>query len=139
MTVLRSTPVRTDVRAATLAAAREALAICEGADRLAELAEGAVGVDDNRMFSLLDERERMLAGLAGYLAVLEPRAPQAESLVRDLCAALSVSERRNETLAARVVGRIDALREELATVQRAGSAVVGYAPLGTTPHVDRVR
>jgi hypothetical protein len=139
MTGLRSTPTRTAVRTSALVAAREALAICESADRIAERAASVVGVDDERLSTLLEERERMLAGLANHVAALENGQENARSLVDEVCAALSESERTTAALAARVADRIAELQAELATVQRAGSAGLGYAALGTTPHVDRVR
>jgi hypothetical protein len=122
-----------------MVAAREALAICEGADRIAERAASLVGVDDERLITLLEERERMLAGLAMHVALLEPGKGGAEPFVQDVRAALSASERTTAALAARVADRIAELQAELATVQRAGSAGVGYAALATTHHVDRVR
>ena len=135
------------------AAAREALAICAGADRVAEQASRAVGVDDERLFSLLAERERMLSGLARHIAALERRpsadgtllatgerlVEDADALVAEVCEALSASQRTTMALAMRVADRVAELREELATVQRAGSAGLGYAEPGVSRQVDRIR
>lgn len=151
-THLRITPPES--RAAAEAAAQEALAVCEGADRIAEHAWNAVGVDDERLFSLLEERERMLAGLADHITTLKRQRHSADggkvaaservleetdAVVARVCEALSASQRTTMALAVRVADRVAELREELATVQRAGSAGLGYATLGGSPHVDRVR
>lgn len=134
-----STPARADNSAAARIAAREALAVCGDADRIAEQAASVMGVDDERLFALLDERERMLAGLASHIAALAGVKADAGALVDEVLAALSASERTTAALAAQVTHRVTDLRGELLSVQRAGSARLGYATLGTSPHVDRVR
>jgi hypothetical protein len=140
-------------RAEARAAAQQALAICAGADRIAGEASEALGTDDERLFSLLEERERMLASLAGPLATLGPRhaadgltlaaseraVDDADALVDQVCEALSASQRRTATLAMHVAVRVAELRAELRTVQRAGSAGLGYATFGGPRLVDRVR
>ena len=151
---INSLESRAAAKAAASAAARDALAACAGADRIAEQAWNAVGVDDERLFSLLEERERMLSGLADHITTLKLQRHSADggkvaaservldetdAVVGQVCEALSASQRTTMALAMRVAERVAELREELASVQRAGSAGLGYATLGTAPHVDRVR
>ena len=124
------------------AAARQALALCTRADAAADEAQRAVGVDDDRLFSLLEQRDEMLRDLAEHLVVLRLERPTADSplfaateravdeadaLITDVCAALSVSQRVTMELAARVAHRASEIRAELDAVQRAGSAGIGYA------------
>ncbi len=124
------------------AAARQALALCTRADAAADEAQRVVGVDDDRLFSLLEQRDEMLRDLAEHLVVLRLERPTADSplfaateravdeadaLITDVCAALSVSQRVTMELAARVAHRASEIRAELDAVQRAGSAGIGYA------------
>ena len=124
------------------AAARQALALCTRADATADEAQRVVGVDDDRLFSLLEQRDEMLRDLAEHLVVLRLERPTADSplfaateravdeadaLITDVCAALSVSQRVTMELAARVAHRASEIRAELDAVQRAGSAGIGYA------------
>ncbi len=132
------------------AAARNALALCASADAAAREAEHAVGVDDHRLFSLLEQRDEILRDLAEQLIVLRLERPTADSplfaateravdeadeLISDVCAALTTSQRVTMELAARVERRSAEIRAELNAVQRAGSARIGY---GTPTHVHVV-
>lgn len=113
-----------------------------------------VGVDDDRLFSLLEQRDEMLSDLAEQLVVLRAERPTADSplyaatekavdeaddLIAEVCAALSVSQRVTMELAARVARRAAEIRSELDAVQRAGSAGVGYATLSNPHLVDSRR
>lgn len=135
-------------------AARKALAICATADALAREADASLGVDDDRIFSLLEQREQMLVDLADHVATLRFERPTADSplfaaserviddadaLITDVCAALSTTQRATMALAVRVADRSNALRAELAAVQRAGSAGLGYAALSSAHQLDRSR
>jgi len=135
-------------------AARHALAICASADALAREASVSLDDDDDRMFSLLEQREEMLLDLADHVATLRRERPTADSplyaaservideadaLVTDVCAALHATQRATMMLALRVSARTDLLREELAAVQRAGCAGVGYAALAQPHQLDRMR
>ena len=135
-------------------AAREALAICDSADVLAREAGDSLGVDDDRLFSLLEQREQMLADLAEHVVTLRLERPTADSplfaateravddadaLVTEVCTALTTSHRATMALAVRVADRAKALRAELAAVQRAGSAGVGYAMLPISRQLDNLR
>jgi len=135
-------------------AARDALAICASADALAREATVAVGTDDDRLFSLLEQRDEMLQDLAEHLVNLKHERPTADSalfaateravddadaLIASVCAALSSSQRVTMELAARVARRADELRTELDAVQRASSAGLGYASMTTAHSVDRFR
>ncbi len=135
-------------------AAREALAICESADALARDADESLGVDDERLFSLLEQRDRMLADLAEHVVTLRFERPtadgtvfaateravdDADALVTEVCTALTKSHRATMALAMRVSERAKALRAELAAVQRAGSAGIGYAMLPTPRQFDNLR
>jgi hypothetical protein len=134
--------------------ARRVLWLCADADRIGEQAAADVGVDDDRLFLLVEARDVVLTDLATQIAFLKQKrreadgrgfAPtgqvvnEANTLITEVCEALSASHRATMVLAERVAERVAELREELATVQRAGSAGLGYAALDTSPHVDRVR
>jgi len=129
-------------------AARKALAICESADEMARQATASLDVDDDRLFSLLELREQMLLDLTDQVDTLRLERPTADSplfaatervvddadaLVTEVCTALSTSHRATMVLAMRVADRASELRSELAAVQRAGSASIGYA-MPPTPH-----
>ena len=135
-------------------AAREALAICESADALAREAGDSLGVDDDRLFSLLEQREQLLADLAEHVVTLRFERPtadgtvfaateravdDADALVTEVCTALTKSHRATMALAMRVSERAKALRAELEAVQRAGSAGIGYAMLPTPRQFDNLR
>lgn len=135
-------------------AARKALAICDSADELARQATASLGVDDDRLFSLLEQREQMLVDLAEQVVTLRLERPTADSplfaatervvddadaLVTEVCTALSTSHRATMALAMRVADRASELRSELAAVQRAGSASIGYATTPTPHQLDSFR
>ena len=143
----RPTPAREE-------AARNAMAICANADAAAHEATRIVGVDDDRLFSLLEQRDEMLRDLTEHLVVLRLERPTADSplyaateravdeadaLIADVCAALSVSERVTMELASRVARRAAEIRLELDAVQRAGSAGIGYAAHSAPTVVDSRR
>jgi hypothetical protein len=135
-------------------AAQAVLGICATVDALADDAHASLGIDDDRLFSLLEQREQMLVDLSDHIATLRLERPTADSalfaasekvveesdaLISDVCVALARSNRATMTLAVRVQERVDALRAELASVQRAGSAGIGYAKFASSAHLDRVR
>ncbi len=136
------------------AAARSAMALCARADHAAREAEAVVGIDDGRLFSLLEQRDEMLSDLAETLVVLRAERPTADSplfaatervvdeadeLITEVCAALSMSERVTMELAARVARRAAEIRAELDAVQRAGSAGVAYGQASVVHLVDSRR
>lgn len=147
--------MRSEVRAqAREHAARRAVAICRTADEMAHQAVASVGVDDDRLFSLLEQREQMLADLAEHLVVLRFERPTADSplhaasermvdeadaLVSEVCDALTTAQRATMSLAVRVSERAAELRSELAEVQRAANAGMGYSAMVSGSQVDRVR
>ncbi len=136
------------------AAARGALAICANADALAREAGDVVGQDDDRLFSLLEQRDEMLQDLSEHLVMLRLERPTADSplyaateravddadaLLTDVSAALSTSHRVTMELAAKVARRTDEIRRELDAVQRASNAGLGYAVAAGAHLVDRLR
>lgn len=136
------------------AAARGALAICASADALAREASDAVGQDDDRLFSLLEQRDQMLQDLSEHLVMLRLERPTADSplyaateravddadaLLTEVSAALSTSHRVTMELAAKVARRTDEIRSELDAVQRASSAGLGYGAAAGVHLVDRLR
>jgi len=140
--------------AARTEAAQTALALCANADAAAREAEQLVGVDDARLFSLLEQRDEMLHDLAEQMVVLRLERPTADSalfaateravddadeLITEVCAAVATSQRVTMELAARVARRASEIRAELDAVQRAGSARMGYAQPTTTHLVDSLR
>ncbi len=135
-------------------AAHRARALCARADAAALEAKQVIGHDDDRLFSLLEQRDEMLRDLAEQLVVLRLERPTADSplfaateravdaadeLITEVCAALSVSERVTLELAARVAHRASEIRAELNMVQRAGSAGIGYAAHTAPTVVDSRR
>jgi hypothetical protein len=141
-------------RATRAHAASEALSICQGADGIAQAATAAIGVDDERLFALLEQRERMLAGLAEHIVTLklnrtsaddplfaasERVVDDADAVVARVCEALSSSHRTTVALAMRVAERVAVLRDDLANVQRAGNAGSAYAAMSPVHQVDRFR
>lgn len=142
------------MKAARELAARRAVALCRDADVMAHEATASVGVDDDRLFSLLEQREQMLADLAEQLVSLRYERPTADSamfastervvddadaLVTEVCDALTAAHRATMSLAVRVSERAAELRAELADVQRAATASTGYGSLVSGLQVDRVR
>ena len=136
------------------AAARGALAICAGADALAREAGEVVGQDDDRLFSLLEQRDEMLQDLSEHLVMLRLERPTADSplyaateravddadaLLAEVSTALSTSHRVTMELAAKVARRTDEIRRELDAVQRASSAGLGYGAATGAHLVDRLR
>ena len=136
------------------AAARGALALCATADALAREAVGVVGQDDDKLFSLLEQRDEMLRDLSEHLGMLRRERPTADSplyaateravddadaLLTEVSAALSTSHRVTMELAAKVARRTDEIRAELDAVQRASSAGIGYGAVTGAHLVDRLR
>jgi hypothetical protein len=136
------------------AAARGALAICASADAIAREAVDVVGHDDDRLFSLLEQRDEMLQDLSEHLVLLRLERPTADSplyaateravddadaLITEVSAALTTSHRVTMELAAKVARRTDEIRRELDAVQRAGNAGIGYGAAASAPLVDRRR
>jgi hypothetical protein len=126
------------------AAARRALTLCVDADAAAQEAERVMGVDDDRLFSLLEQRDEMISDLAEQIAVLRSQRPTADSalyaateravddaddIIADVCAAVSATQRVTMELAARVARRVAELRGELDEVHRAGNASIGYSAM----------
>jgi hypothetical protein len=136
------------------AAARGALAICASADAIAREAVDVVGHDDDRLFSLLEQRDEMLQDLSEHLVLLRLERPTADSplyaateravddadaLLTEVSAALTTSHRVTMELAAKVARRTEEIRRELDAVQRAGNAGIGYGVAAGAPLVDRRR
>jgi hypothetical protein len=113
-----------------------------------------VGHDDDRLFSLLEQRDEMLQDLSEHLVLLRLERPTADSplyaateravddadaLLTEVSAALTTSHRVTMELAAKVARRTDEIRRELDAVQRAGTAGIGYGVAAGAPLVDRRR
>ncbi|MCO4099379.1 MAG: hypothetical protein HEQ38_08260 [Gemmatimonas sp.] len=142
--------------ASRIRAARAALSICAHADALALEADSEVdtAADDHRLFALLEQREVMLQDLAEQLLVLRLHRPTADSalyaatervvdeadtLVADVCSAVSTSHRLTMALAAKVARRSEEIRAELDAVQRASTASTAYGMPGGPRLVDHLR
>jgi hypothetical protein len=133
------------------AVARQVLSMCAGIDAITAEAHASLGLDEDRLFALLETREQMLLELAESVAVLQHSRPaadnalfaateravdDADALIATVCDALQSSERATKALAARVAERVEQLREELAAVQRATSVSSAYQLGGHSRHVD---
>jgi hypothetical protein len=140
-------------RAARQATARHLLEVCATVDAVTAEASAAVGLDDDRLFALLETREQMLQDLSEQLVTLQQLRPaadnalfaateravdEADQLIASVCDALATSQRATMVLAAKVSSRIDALRDELAAVQRSSSAGSAYQ-VGAAPHAVDLR
>jgi len=135
-------------------AAQNVLMLCATADAVAREADRQIGVDDERLFSLLEQRDELLSDLAEQLVTLRAVRPtadnalfaateravdDADAMITEVSAALAVSQRVTMELAARVARRVAELRAELDTVQRAGSASIGYGTVSAPRLVDSRR
>ncbi|MBA3917181.1 MAG: hypothetical protein C0516_01180 [Gemmatimonas sp.] len=135
-------------------AAREALALCAGADALAREAAATALADEHRLLALLEQREEMLQDLAEQLLILRTERPTADSalfaatervvdeadaLIADVCSAVSTSHQITLDLAAKVARRTEEIRAELDAVQRTSVASVGYGAMAAPRLVDRFR
>lgn len=136
------------------AAAREALALCAGADELAREAAATALADEHRLLALLEQRDDMLQDLAEQLVILRTERPTADSalyaatervmddadaLVAEVCSALTASHQVTLDLAAKVARRTEEIRAELEAVQRTSVASVGYGAMAGPRLVDRFR
>jgi hypothetical protein len=142
-------------------AARAALELCARVDALAREVEVEVTSpsDDDRLFELLEQRDTLLTDLADQLVVLRHARPaddsihfthtertldEVESLIAEVMAAVSRSERETMALVAQLAGRADEIRAELGQLNRISSASAGYGSTGgrvampTPQAVDRI-
>lgn len=135
---LATSPTRRERR---LAAARQVLAVCADVDAVTLEAQAAIGMDDGRLFALLETRELMLQDLSEQMAVLHQTRPaaddpllaatersvdDADALLANVCEALAGAERSTRELAARVARRVESLRTELANMSRASQVGSAY-------------
>lgn len=126
---------------ARAAAAREALALCETFDALGKEAIGTLH-DSSRFQELLLQRDDVLALLNDHLLALrlerptadgphyagaERAADTADDLIIRVRETLEASMAATTVLTARVAERAAELRQEIAAVNRAGSASQAYA------------
>jgi hypothetical protein len=125
---------------ARAAAAREAAALCRTFDQLAY--EAVVNIDDPTRFAeLLAQRDDVLALLNDHLVVLrvdrpsadgpefagaERAADTADDLILEVRESLEASLAATNVLTARVAERAAELREEIATMNRGGTAQLAY-------------
>lgn len=152
--MLPSSPPTLTRAAARRAAAERVLSACAGVDAVTAEAQAVFGLDDDRLFALLETREQMLQDMAEHLAVLqytkptadnpliaatERAADDADALLTSVCDALATSQRATMGLAARVAQRVEELRTAIANTQRASHAGSAYQALGQPRLVDRRR
>jgi hypothetical protein len=137
--------------AARKAAAQQVLSVCAGVDAVTAEAHAALGIDDDRLFALLETRDQMLQDLAEHLAVLQHTKPtadnpllaateravdEADALIASVCEAVATSQRATMELASRVAQRVETLRDALAQAQRASHAGSAYGLAGQARLVD---
>ena len=123
------------------AVARQVLSVCAGIDAVTAEASASIGIDDDRLFALLETREQMLLDLSEQVVVLQQSRPtadnpllsateravdEADALIASVCDALGSAERATQRLATRVATRVETLREELAQLSRASTAGSAY-------------
>ncbi|MEP6764143.1 MAG: hypothetical protein ABJB66_07525 [Gemmatimonadaceae bacterium] len=134
-------------------AAREALALCETFNSLGHTA--AINVQDSERFSeLLQQRDDVLAELNDHLLVLrlerpcadgpqyagaERAADTADDLIMQVRESLEASVSATAVLTARVAERAGELRQEIAAVNRAGSAQSAYGSNRKSGQFDSLR
>ncbi len=149
--MLTSPPPSISRAAARRAAAHQVLTVCAGVDAVTAEAQAAIGIDDDRLFALLETRDQMLQDLAEHLAILHHTKPtadnpllaateravdDADALIATVCDALATSQRATMELAAKVSQRVDRLRDALANAQRASHAGSVYQTAGNARLVD---
>ena len=138
---------------ARAAAAREAFLLCETFDQLAYDAVSRID-DPERFADLLAQRDDVLAMLNDHLITLrlerptadgplyvgaERAADTADDLIIQVRESLSASLAATSVLTARVAERAAELREEIAALNRAGTARHAYASQQNTVHLDSRR
>jgi hypothetical protein len=142
-------PVRA-VSASCVAAAREVHGLCEAFDKLSRDAVSTID-DPERLAELLAQRDGVLALLDPHLETLrrarstrhgtlagseKPPAGPGDDLFLQVRQSLESSLAATSLLMARVAERAEVLREEIAAVNRGGSAQHAYMPLQPTVHLD---
>ena len=136
--------------AARAAAAREAFLLCQTFDQLAY--DAVSNIDDPERFAdLLEQRDDVLAMLNDHLITLrlerpsadgpqyagaERAADTADDMIIQVRESLEASLAATSVLTARVAERAAELRQEIAAVNRAGTARHAYASQQTVAHLD---
>lgn len=134
-------------------AARDALTLCETFNSLGHAA--AINFQDSARFSeLLQQRDDVLAELNDHLLVLrlerpsadgpqyagaERAADTADELIMQVRESLEASLAATAVLTARVAERAGELRQEIAAVNRAGSAQNAYGSNRKSGQFDSLR
>lgn len=136
------------------AAAHKAMALVDAFDDLGRDALAALEGNDGHLAELLARRDEILATLTDHLIALKLDPPAADSallagaeravdsadaLVLSVCEAMQSSQAATTALAARVALRSEELREEIAAVNRAGTAGHAYSTHVHGTHLDRSR
>ncbi len=138
---------------ARAAAAREAFLLCQTFDQLAYDAVGSID-DPDRFAGLLAQRDDVLAMLNDHLITLrlerpsadgpqylgaERAADTADDMIIQVRESLEASLAATSVLTARVAERAAELREEIAAVNRVGTARHAYASQQNVIHLDSRR
>ncbi len=139
--------------AARHAAAREAFLLCQTFDQLAYDAVSSID-EPERFADLLAQRDDVLAMLNDHLITLrlerptadgphyagaERAADTADDLIMQVRESLETSLGATSVLTARVAERAAELREEIAAVNRAGTARHAYTSQQNVAHLDSRR
>ncbi|MEO7362677.1 MAG: hypothetical protein ABI120_20265 [Gemmatimonadaceae bacterium] len=138
---------------ARAAAAREAFLLCQTFDQLAYDAVGSID-DPERFADLLAQRDDVLAMLNDHLITLrlerptadgplylgaERAADTADDMIIQVRESLEASLAATSILTARVAERSAELRQEIAAVNRVGTARHAYESQQTVAHLDNRR
>ena len=138
---------------ARAAAAREAFLLCQTFDQLAYDAVSHID-DPERFADLLAQRDDVLAMLNDHLITLRVERPSADGpqyagaeraadtaddMIIQVRESLEASLAATSVLTARVAERAAELREEIAAVNRAGTARHAYTSQQTVAHLDSRR
>ena len=138
---------------ARAAAAREAFLLCQTFDQLAYDAVSTID-DPERFADLLAQRDDVLAMLNDHLITLrlerptadgplyvsaERAADTADDLIMQVRESLNASLAATSVLTARVAERAADLREEIAALNRVGTARHAYASQQNAVHLDSRR
>ena len=139
--------------AARAVAAREAMTLCETFNSLGHAAASSFH-DSTRFSELLAQRDDVLALLNDHLITLrlerpsadgpqyagaERAADTADDLIMQVRESLDASVSATAVLTARVAERASELRQEIAAVNRAGSAQHAYGSHTTSGQFDSLR
>ena len=134
-------------------AVADTLAVCELIEANAEASIATIGIDEEKLYVLLSEREQLFFRLSQNMSVWQAVTPgagtqvisgvrgrkQSEAVKSRIIDALIEAHRSSAKLATRLAERTGALREELSLAGRNGIAHEGYQALELRHRLEQHR